>query len=80
MEHAQALLLLAARLNDRVEVARGAAHAAFDPLWKSGRMSRSAAYRWLGQQMNLPKEECHMKQFTVAQCLRVIELCKSETA
>lgn len=55
--------------------ARMAAHAAFDPMWRSGEMSRSAAYRWLAQQLNLSKEECHMLQFDIETCRRVKQLC-----
>lgn len=38
-------------------------------------MSRSAAYRWLAQQLNLSKEECHMLQFDIETCRRVKQLC-----
>lgn len=34
--------------------ARRSAHEAFDPIWMSGTMTRSEAYRWLAKQMRLP--------------------------
>lgn len=57
-----------------VEVARMEAHAAFDPLWRSGAMSRTAAYKWLAYAMGLPPSKTHMEQFDVEQCLKVIRL------
>ena len=38
-----------------------AAHASFDPLWKTGpfRGRRKAAYGWLAEQMGLPIEKTH---------------------
>lgn len=55
--------------------ARCRAHAAFDPIWKSGEMSRSAAYRWLAQQLGIPEAQCHMIQFDIETCDRVTDLC-----
>lgn len=63
---------LAARLNTDVAIARGTAHAKFDRIWKTGRLSRSDAYRWLAEQMQLPAEEAHMELFTVEQCQEVV--------
>lgn len=60
--------------------ARMAAHAAFDPLWRSGRQSRSAAYKWLARQIGIPPEYCHMQMLTEASCWRVVEVCKSIAA
>jgi zinc-finger-containing domain len=55
--------------------ARVAAHAAFDPLWKSGTMSRRSAYDWLAIQLHLPVSACHMVLFDVAMCQRVVAVC-----
>lgn len=55
-----------------------AAHAAFDPLWKSGRMRRNQAYSWLASQMNLPENLTHIGMFDVAECKRVISICAQE--
>lgn len=52
------------------------AHAAFDPIWKSRKMSRHAAYAWLSQQMGLPVEQTHIGMFNINQCRKVIEICK----
>lgn len=60
--------------------ARQAAHAAFDPIWKSGAMSRSAAYRWLSEQTGIPVKQCHMALMDRGQALRVVEICKAVPA
>lgn len=75
-EHINALRSMAHRLGDHITVARGEAHAAFDPLWKSGAMSRSQAYKWLAMQMGLRPDDCHMEKFTVEQCRKVVEICR----
>lgn len=54
--------------------ARQAAHRAFDPLWQSGKMTRSNAYTDLARRLNLTKAECHMVLFDVATCRRVVEM------
>lgn len=54
--------------------ARQAAHRAFDPLWQSGKMTRSNAYTELARRLNLTKAECHVVLFDVATCRRVVEM------
>lgn len=55
-----------------------AAHAAFDPLWRTGvfRGRRKAAYAWLAAQMDLPIEQTHIGMFDEQQCQRVIEIIR----
>lgn len=48
------------------------AHAAFDPLWKSGHMNRGDAYGWLGDQMGLDRKDTHIGMFDIDQCSRVV--------
>ena len=71
----KALLSMATRVSLCVKVARAAAHDSFDPIWQSGQMSRTAAYRWMAKQMLIPEEECHIKKFSVEQCHRVVDIC-----
>lgn len=56
------------------------AHAAFDPLWQYGRFKgyRQAAYSWLASRMGLPVEQTHIGMFDVAQCKRVVSICRNE--
>jgi ssDNA-binding Zn-finger/Zn-ribbon topoisomerase 1 len=58
-------------------------HAAFDPLWKSGRMTRDEAYEALAAAMCIPFFECHIGEFNVLRCkaaLDCIRRIKSEVA
>lgn len=57
--------------------ARMRAHAAFDPSWQSGLMTRSQAYNWLSQKLGIPKSECHMLLFDIAMCNLVVETCEA---
>lgn len=54
--------------------ARQRAHRAFDPMWKSGGVTRSEAYAWLARQMGLPILECHIGMFDEEQCGQVVAL------
>ena len=53
------------------------AHAEFDKIWRLGIMKRREAYEWLSNQMQLSKDLCHIGMFDVAQCQKVIEICKT---
>lgn len=53
-----------------------AAHAAFDPLWKSGRMSRKKAYSWLQEQTGLSARDCHIGWMDDEQLRRIPGICE----
>ena len=53
-----------------------AAHAAFDPLWKSGRMSRTKAYAWLREKLGLSERDCHIGWMSDEDLRRVVEVCR----
>jgi len=55
--------------------ARCRAHSAFDQLWRSGRMSRTKAYKWLAQSLGVPDWQAHMSRMDIATCDRVVALC-----
>ena len=61
--------------NAELRKAKSKAHAAFDPLWKSGSMSRGKAYAELAQSMGIYKDQCHIGMFDVEQCKHVVEWC-----
>ena len=56
------------------------AHAAFDPLWREGDMRRKQAYAWLAERMGMSRKQCHIGMFDVAECKRVVEIMKEQTA
>lgn len=63
--------------------ARIRAHAALDPLWKRHKNRTSAArkrrkiYRWLAAQLGIAEHDCHIGQFDIQTCDRVVEICTS---
>lgn len=59
--------------NKRLRTAKGEAHAAFDPLWRQGLMTRKGAYAWLSEQMGTPPKRTHIGMFDEAQCQRVVD-------
>ena len=67
-------LPLGALANAELRKAKSAAHAAFDPAWRNGGMSRGAAYTWLASALGIKKHDCHIGLFSVEQCQRVIQL------
>ena len=53
---------------------RGRAHADFDPIWQSKKLTRTEAYAILAELMQLSKSECHIGCFDYRKCKQVIEL------
>lgn len=49
-------------------------HEAFDSIWLSRKMSRSAAYHKLAEAMGIPVKLCHIGCFDIEQCNKVIEI------
>jgi ssDNA-binding Zn-finger/Zn-ribbon topoisomerase 1 len=60
------------------KLARIGAHEAFDRLWKSRKMTRTQAYSWMQEAMNLPKDEVHIGRFTKEQCIHLVALLKAK--
>lgn len=59
--------------------ARHECHTLFDPLWKTGRMSRNEAYKWLnrvvGEALNVP--EVHFGRMNLEQCRAALAVLKT---
>ena len=64
--------------NERLRTLKMEAHRQFDPIWKSGLMSRKEAYKWLSTMLNIPIEDCHIGMFDIKMCQKVIHLCKKQ--
>lgn len=62
--------------NAQLRRMRNLAHAAFDPIWKSGRLSRGKAYQSLGYHLGITdiSKKCHIALFNEEQCKKVIEV------
>jgi len=63
--------------NASLREAKQLAHAAFDPIWKDGRMPRRQAYKRLADAMGMPFHSCHIGAFDEDQCTQVAEICLS---
>ena len=50
------------------------AHAVFDPIWKSGKMTRRETYEYLAEKLNISVDKCHIGMFDVDNCKKVIEI------
>jgi hypothetical protein len=53
---------------------RTKAHAAFDPLWRSGLMTRSKAYFWLACELKLDVAACHISWLSKQQLKQTVEI------
>jgi hypothetical protein len=51
------------------------AHMAFDPIWKDSNVTRTAAYKWLSNQLGITPDECHIGKFDLRMCERAIAVC-----
>lgn len=60
--------------NAETRAARIRAHAAFDPLWRTGKLRRKVAYQHLRLAMQMPANKCHISMFDAVQCARVIQI------
>ena len=58
--------------NAELRKAKMAAHAAFDPLWKSGAMTRQQAYKWLAEGLGINAANCHIGMFDLCGCQAVV--------
>ena len=58
--------------NAELRKAKQQAHAAFDPLWQSGRYNRRVAYAWLAKELGIRVDQCHIAEFDVRQCRAVV--------
>lgn len=74
--HRRTRLPMGTLANRALRIKRMEAHDAFNRLWKSGMMSRTAAYHWLQAQMGLPAEEAHIAKFSEWRCEQVVRLCE----
>ena len=63
--------------NAELRKAKNTAHAAFDPLWMTGKQKRKEAYAWLASQIGVDVKDCHIGMFDVEVCRRVVEVCRA---
>lgn len=66
--------------NTETRNARRDAHAVFDVLWRKKYMTRSEAYKWLGNKLGLTPEKCHIGESDIYTCGLIIEMSKVKLA
>ncbi len=76
--HANSNKPLGRLANAELRLAKSTAHAAFDPFWQDGQLTRSKAYTWLGRKLGLTHEACHIGKFDLERCNQVIDICRAE--
>jgi hypothetical protein len=60
--------------NSELRTAKQAAHAAIDPHWRTGKLSRKEVYKRLANLLAIPIRETHIGMFDVEQCRKVVRL------
>lgn len=63
--------------NAELRKAKMDAHAIFDLLWRTGKRSRRQAYAWLAHELGIDISQCHIGEFDLEQCRRVVEICRA---
>ncbi len=73
--HLRSRLPMGTLANGELRNKRIQAHKAFDWLWKSGRMKKWQAYKWMQGKLGLNEQQAHIAMFSEYMCDRLIELC-----
>ncbi len=63
--------------NSALRKLKSQAHAAFDPLWREGKMTRREAYSWLSEKLGTHPDDTHIGMFGEKMCKKVVEVCRS---
>jgi len=65
--------------NKELRSLRSKTHIAFDALWKRyDLMSRNEAYKWLSEELGLPKAKTHIAMFNEELCNKTIKLSENK--
>ena len=62
--------------NTVLRLKRQETHRIFDQFWRAQGWTRSAAYRWLAQNLHLKEHEAHIGMMEMDECEQVIRLCR----
>lgn len=73
--HQGTLIPLGRLANASLRKLKSAAHAAFDPIWKTGKMRRGQAYAWLTRQLEM--KSVHIGEADEELCKKIIDICKA---
>ena len=64
--------------NETLRLKRMETHHVFDGFWRRKGMTRTQAYRWLAEKLDLPVKRTHIGGFEMDQCQMTIDLCNVE--
>ncbi len=64
--------------NEILRLKRMETHQVFDSFRKRQGMTRTGAYKWLAEKMQLPVKRTHIGGFEMDECQAVIDLCREE--
>lgn len=78
--HASSSKPLGTLANAEQRQLRKQAHALFDPLWRKGEMSRTAAYSKMAEMLEIPEHEAHISQLSSPQLEKLIRCLSREIA
>jgi hypothetical protein len=70
--HPGTTVALGTPANAPLRAARAKVHAAFDPLWRSDKRRRDAAYAWLAAGLGLTAQQCHIGNFSLGDCEKAL--------
>lgn len=76
--HGDGTVPLGRLANAELRRARGKAHTAFDAIWMSGRMTRTEAYTWLANELDIAPQNCHIGRFDAEMCRAVARIAEQE--
>lgn len=62
--------------NKNLRILKKRAHRAFDPLWRSGKITRVEAYIRLANRLQIPRRQCHIGMFNEGLCRKVIKIAR----
>lgn len=62
--------------NKQLRKWKQAAHASFDPLWRSKKMSRRGAYSFLSEKLGIHFKKCHIGMFDEDMCKSTVIICE----
>ena len=60
--------------NSELRTLRITVHQKFDYIWANGAMSRKKAYMALSTKLNIPLAKCHIADFDINRCKKVLEI------
>ncbi|WP_319931557.1 zinc-finger-containing protein [Xenorhabdus santafensis] len=61
--------------NEETRAARKSCKPHFERIWKSGKLTRTDAYKWLAEKLGIDPGECHFGWFDVDMCEQAKNVC-----